>query len=178
MEDSSLEQWYSEDGRCPIKRLTEHALKRNPDLFNTEYSKSNNKERLREYVREWRERNPLSSSMSSAIRSSLFGRKSNIHWEALVDYNLSKLKRHIQKQFVGGMSWDNYGEWELDHIIPVSAFAFTSKDDIDFKRCWALKNLRPLWRKDNRSKGNKITEPFQPSLQTTLSMSNPRTKNL
>jgi len=36
--------------------------------------------------------------------------------------------------------------------------------DIDFKRAWDLKNLQPLWKHDNLSKGAKLDKPFQPSL--------------
>jgi hypothetical protein len=62
------------------------------------------------------------------------------------------------------MSWDNYGKWHIDHKIPVTAFNFERVDDVDFKRCWSLKNLQPLWALDNIVKGNKVEAPFQPSL--------------
>lgn len=39
--------------------------------------------------------------------------------------------------------------WQLDHIIPHSTFNYTSMDDPEFKRCWALENLRPLSAKQN-----------------------------
>ncbi len=62
------------------------------------------------------------------------------------------------------MTWDNYGKWHIDHTIPISVFNFNRYTDIDFKRCWSLKNLSPMWAKENLVKHNKINEPFQPFL--------------
>ena len=55
------------------------------------------------------------------------------------------------------MNWDNYGEWHVDHIIPKSSFNFSSKHDKEFKECWALDNLQPLWAEDNIAKSDKIS---------------------
>ena len=108
----------------------------------------------------------LRQRISSAIGKSLNGKKHNIHWECLVGYSLSELKTHLETQFKPGMSWQNHSikGWHIDHKIPVSAFNFKTPDDIDFKRCWALSNLQPLWAKDNIIKSNKLEKPFQPSL--------------
>ena len=72
--------------------------------------------------------------------------------------------KHIEKKFVSGMSWSNYGRWHIDHIKPISKFNFVKPEDEDFKRCWALKNLQPLWAEENLSKHNKLEKPIQPSL--------------
>ena len=90
--------------------------------------------------------------------------KRGLSWEKLVGYSTEKLKNHLEKHFLPGMTWENYGQWHIDHRIPVSAFNFIAPDDIDFKKCWELKNLRPLWAKDNLIKNNKIEKPFQPAL--------------
>ena len=57
---------------------------------------------------------------------------------------------HLERQFLRGMTWDNYGEWHIDHIVPVTAFDLTNDEDLI--ACFALTNLRPLWAKDNRKK--------------------------
>jgi hypothetical protein len=103
--------------------------------------------------------------MSGMMWFALKEKKGGRTWEALVDYTLDDLMRHLEKQFQQGMSWDNYGKtgWHIDHLIPVSAFNFKTYDDIDFKRAWALSNLQPMWAKENMSKGAKIDKPFQPS---------------
>ena len=62
-------------------------------------------------------------------------------------------KRERKKPFLPGMSWDNYGPvWHVDHIIPVKSFSFESAECPDFKACWALTNLRPLWKHENMVK--------------------------
>jgi 5-methylcytosine-specific restriction endonuclease McrA len=87
------------------------------------------------------------------------------HLEKILGYTIDNLKKHLEKQFREGMTWGNYcTEWQIDHIIPVSRFNITSINDFDFKRCWALDNLQPLWKEENRRKADKIMEPFQPAL--------------
>jgi hypothetical protein len=102
-------------------------------------------------------------SISQSMRHYLKG-KNGKTWTDLVGYTPEQLRSHIEKRFKEGMTWDNYGKWHLDHIIPVTAFNFQTPNDIDFKKCWSLKNLRPLWARENISKGNKLESPFQPSL--------------
>jgi len=74
----------------------------------------------------------------------------------LLGYTIEELMQHLEKQFVDGMTWDNYGQWHVDHIRPMSSFKFESPDDPEFKACWALNNLQPLWWPDNLSKGSKF----------------------
>lgn len=72
----------------------------------------------------------------------------------LLPYSRDDLIAHLERQFAKGMSWDNYSRhgWHIDHIVPRSAFSYTSADDPDFQACWALTNLRPMWAKANISK--------------------------
>ena len=110
----------------------------------------------------------LSNAIRANIRDALHrkgGNKKERGWESLVGYSIKDLMKHLQEQFVDGMSWGNYGKWHIDHIIPVSKFNFTSTDDFDFKRCWALSNLQPLWASENVRKHAKYSKPFQPSLK-------------
>lgn len=142
----------------------------------------NNKEYMRTYYIENKEKininrrisckerylsNPtfrLNNTISSGICRSLKNNKNGRTWPELVGYTLRKLKKHLEKQFKNGMTWSNYGKWHVDHKIPISVFNFTHPEHIDFKRCWALKNLQPMWAKDNISKSNKLDKHFQPSL--------------
>lgn len=71
-------------------------------------------------------------------------------------FTVKELKSHLSSLFVEGMTWDNYGKWEIDHIIPVSFFKYTTTKDTEFKMCWRLENLQPLWAEDNRKKAAKI----------------------
>lgn len=106
----------------------------------------------------------LRRRISSMLRSQLRSNKKQKTMEML-DFDLPQLKRHLEKQFTEGMTWENIGQWHIDHIIPISVFNFSLPEHLDFKRCWALSNLRPLWAKENLSKGAKLDNPFQPSLR-------------
>lgn len=57
---------------------------------------------------------------------------------------------HIQKQFKKGMTWYNYGEWNIDHIIPLCAFDLTRENELMQACNW--RNLRPMWAEDNLAK--------------------------
>jgi len=74
---------------------------------------------------------------------------------AILGFTKEELHNYLESLFQDGMSWDNISEWHIDHIRPVSSFNFDSTDHPDFKKCWALENLQPLWSKDNLVKGNK-----------------------
>lgn len=107
----------------------------------------------------------LSNRISRAIARSLDGGKRGRPWESLVGYSVDDLTAHLEAQFQPGMTWENRGEWHIDHIIPLSAFNYTKPEHPDFRRAWALSNLRPLWAKENMSKGARLERPFQPSLK-------------
>lgn len=129
-----------------------------------EYSRrhrANNIEKCRERDRKYgklRRECPIYrsvSSMSRRIREALVnGHGSFRH----VSYSKEDLRRHLERQFTKGMSWDNYGTyWHIDHIVPVSSFNITGPECDEFKACWALTNLRPLKAEENLSKGDRIT---------------------
>lgn len=68
-------------------------------------------------------------------------------------FAVEQLRDHLQSMFSDGMNWDNYGKWHIDHIKPCSLF---KQDDMtEFKECWSLQNLQPMWASDNIKKGNK-----------------------
>ena len=54
------------------------------------------------------------------------------------------------------MTWKNHGKWHIDHIVPKSFFRYKNTDDVEFKYCWSLDNLQPLWAKDNFSKSDNL----------------------
>ena len=106
----------------------------------------------------------LCDAMKAGLYLSLKTQKNGRKWESLVEYTLEDLMQHLEKQFQPGMTWENYGEWHLDHIQPRAAHCYEDSDDPDFKRCWALENLQPLWASENKIKSAKIVKPFQPKL--------------
>jgi hypothetical protein len=98
----------------------------------------------------------INSLMATVIRRSIKNQKLGQHWESLVGYTLKELMKHIENQFQPGMTWENHGEWHIDHIYPKSKFNFSSPEDMEFKQCWGLNNLQPLWATDNLRKGNRV----------------------
>jgi|TARA_R100000479_G_scaffold43082_1_gene19613 endogenous inhibitor of DNA gyrase (YacG/DUF329 family) len=98
----------------------------------------------------------ITSRMRNGLRQSLQykGVKKTNQTFSLVDYTKYELKEHLESQFTDGMSWENMGEWHIDHIRPVASFNFDSTDHPEFKQCWALENLQPMWKLDNLSKGS------------------------
>lgn len=89
------------------------------------------------------------------MRQSLNGERKSDSWSKLVNYTLDELRKHLESLFQEGMTWDNYGKWHIDHVIPISSFNITSDSCEDFKECWKLSNLQPLWAIDNLKKSNK-----------------------
>jgi hypothetical protein len=73
------------------------------------------------------------------------------------------------KLFKPGMTWENYGTyWHIDHKVPVVVHNFNRPEDIDFRLCWALRNLQPLEALENMKKQDKLDKPFQPSLRLAV----------
>jgi hypothetical protein len=84
------------------------------------------------------------------------GHKKNGSIISNLPYSLESLEKHLESKFELGMTWDNYGDWHLDHIVPDSWFQYSSMEDEGFKNSWALDNLQPKWAMLNWSKGNRF----------------------
>jgi hypothetical protein len=71
---------------------------------------------------------------------------------------------YLERQFVGCMSWQNYGRaWHVDHIIPLVAFDLASEEGR--KAAFHYSNIRPLWARANLRKNATISDkPHQPEL--------------
>jgi hypothetical protein len=79
-----------------------------------------------------------------------------ISWDELFDFTLEQLMAQLESMFKPGMSWENYGVWQVDHIRPISSFDIKAVNDSSFKECWSLSNLQPLWSTENQTKSAKI----------------------
>ena len=84
-----------------------------------------------------------------------FGTKKENHTDEQLGYSTEQLRRHLESQFLPGMSWDNYGmgpgHWNIDHIREVKTFSISD----DIAKINALSNLRPLWWEDNIARNRK-----------------------
>lgn len=116
----------------------------------------------------------LRSSLSSIINFYLRNNASSKNGNSIMKYlpySINELKCHLESQFESWMTWKNWGKynskiwnesdsstwtWQIDHIIPQSKLPYTSMEDENFKKCWALENLRPLSSKANLLKGGNL----------------------
>ncbi len=156
-------RWYRKNKGKLLQCSKEYYQKnkKGTQLRHRDYNRKN-KTKILGYKRKWqkhtRKINPkyrLDENMGSAICRSLKDKKAGRKWEILVNYDLEELMKHLEKQFDGAMSWDNYGNyWAVDHIKPRSLFSYSSPNDPEFKQCWALNNLQPLEKIENIRKNN------------------------
>jgi hypothetical protein len=113
----------------------------------------------REYYKKKRQ-SPL-MRLNDAVRARVrqMVHKNGESQSVYLPFSSLQLKEHLERQFLSGMTWDNFGQgpkkWHIDHIVPLASFTFTCMQDPEFKIAWALSNLRPLWRRDNLLKGAK-----------------------
>lgn len=94
----------------------------------------------------------LSSRTSIAFKSKTYRKTSGI--KELIGCKMSYAKKHIEKQFTKGMYWKNYGEWHIDHIIPLCS----ANTEEELRLLCHYTNLQPLWAFDNISKNGKYCE--------------------
>lgn len=148
---------YQKLNRDKILEQKKDYLSRNRDVIleqRKEYYEKN-KSKIAGRHKEYRKQNPvptfIRSSLKRIINNWKNGRKKK---EDLVGYTFEQLKQRLEFQFKCGMSWENYGEWHIDHKKPISRFI--EQGVTDPKIINALSNLQPLWASDNLSKGAKF----------------------
>ena len=121
-----------------------------------------NKERILSNRRQAHKRRYASDPlyrMQHVMRSQLklmfadIGKQKNVSTFVALGYCPAKLKMRLETNFKAGMSWDNYGDWEIDHKIPISVMLNRGETRAHIVN--ALSNLQPMWKHDNRKKGNR-----------------------
>lgn len=70
----------------------------------------------------------------------------------IIGIDVFELKKYLELKFEKGMTWENYGVWHVDHIIPLSS----AKSESELYELCHYTNLQPLWGRDNILKSNKI----------------------
>jgi hypothetical protein len=148
--------------------------------FNHKKWYEENKEKWNQYIKEYREKNidkiremkrnyektrkhndpiyKLINNFRTAIYQVL--KENNVqkngHYFEVLQYTPNELIHHLENQFNDGMTWDNYGDWHVDHILPISIHNIQEIGDDEFMKCWSLGNLQPMWGEDNIKKSNKV----------------------
>lgn len=111
--------------------------------------------------------------LKSRIRSVLKGINKSQRTVKLIDCSIEFLIQYIEKLFLPGMTWENYGPvWHIDHIIPCKSGVFDLTKPEDQAKCFHHTNLQPLWATTdiaknfgdlenigNKNKQNKIIPP-------------------
>ena len=114
----------------------------------------NLKERVRRQLKKKARKDGVSELMRQALRRD--GNSPKV--EILLGYSIADLRRHLESLFIDDMSWDKYkdGLIHIDHVKPQSLFDLS--DDKQWRECWGLSNLQPLWAEDNLRKSNLYKE--------------------
>ena len=132
--------------------------------YHSEWRKKN-REYLRSYRKRLKERSPnfsircaLASRISNALRRTCAIK--SVATMRLVGCSIDFLRSYIEARFLPGMSWERRSEWHIDHITPCSFYDL--REPKQQLACFHYSNLRPLWKRDNLSKNNKVPSQHQP----------------
>jgi len=132
------------------------------------------KEYMRGYSKKWRQtekykaarakrrgtaasrfRETISQQVRQHIKKvTLGGKKKGGRLFDHLPYTIEDMKAHIESLFQPNMAWDNYGKWQIDHIVPQAKLQYDSFEHPNFTKCWSLANLQPMWASDNTRKGS------------------------
>ena len=94
----------------------------------------------------------LARRMRTRIWGALRGRSKAASTFRLIGCSVERLRAHIEAQWLPGMSWNNYGEWHIDHVKPCAAFDLSNP--LQQRAAFNFINLRPLWGSDNSEKSS------------------------
>ena len=137
---------------------------RNKDIIRKkkqEYTK-NNREQLNNYYNNRRKNDPtfkLTDNLRSRTRAAFKSKnvnKNNKTFE-LIGCCQKFLRDWIENQLYGEMTMENYGQvWQIDHALPITSFNLFKEDEL--RKCFNWRNLRPMYSKENMSKGDKVDQ--------------------
>jgi hypothetical protein len=163
-ERKSYYEQYKLDNADRQKEYRKQQYRANPEKYKQIYNEYRilNKEKVNKRQREYnqeRRKDPSYRAMKN-LRNRMqraivlqHGRK-HTSLTTIVGCSILAARNHIASLFQPGMTWDNYGEWEIDHIKPCDSFDLTLLEQQ--KLCFHWTNLQPLWWQDNVRKGNKL----------------------
>jgi hypothetical protein len=144
---SYQKSYFNTNKEKKLKYLDDYKIKNHDKILNYK----------RKYEKQKREDDclfKLKQTLRSRIRLFIKSRglKKNGKTFDIVGCSPIFLKEYLENQFTIGMSWDNHGEWHIDHIVPLSS---AKTEEELYKLCFYT-NLQPLWSEDNLKKSNKI----------------------
>ena len=138
------------------------------------YYKANREEineKKKAYYKERRKKDPLfrlKKNLRDASWKAWKGTTKNATTEKLLGCSYNDFKDYIECQFVGNMSWDNYGDvWHVDHIIPLAVIEDVAQEELISSLCH-YSNLQPLFACHNLSKNDKLDYEYPAIYKTNL----------
>jgi hypothetical protein len=138
---------------CQSKKAREYRLKNGDKL---KKYRIENKDKINTYKKNKKE-NDINYKITCNLRTRLWSAiKNNYKNGSAVDdlgCSIEYFKVYIESRFENGMTWDNWGRdtWHLDHIEPLSSFNLSNREE--FLKAVNYKNIKPIWAKDNLTKG-------------------------
>jgi hypothetical protein len=85
------------------------------------------------------------------IRQYMKGKQISKRTFDIIGLTQEEFKKYVESMFLCGMSWNNYGEWDIDHITPLC----TAKTEEEIINLNFYTNLRPMWHNDNIKRNRK-----------------------
>ena len=98
----------------------------------------------------------IRSRLQTRISKLLRGFSKSTNTGELIGCSYDALKIFLENKFESGMFWENYGRWQIDHVIPCELFDFSISQHQ--KWCFNYTNLQPMWGKDNIRKGDLLPD--------------------
>ena len=94
------------------------------------------------------------SNVSCRVRRALKAQGQKKEQQSLqyIGCSVSHLRKHIEDQFLPGMSWEGRRAWHMDHIIPLASFDLSIEEERH--RAFHYTNIQPLFAKDNLAKSS------------------------
>lgn len=125
--------------------------------------RNNSKEKRRIYCKNRWKNDPvfrMGIICRTRIKCALNGHTKGASSKELLGCTIQEYKKYLEKLFIPGMSWDNYGkestQWSIDHILCCNLFDLT--DLVQQKLCFHYSNTVPMWHSDNHRKGDKLDD--------------------
>lgn len=134
------------------------------------YQQTNEKYKAyrREWMKKWHRKNAkeiyarrrarpyekIASTIRARVYECLKKNYRSVKTEVVIGITFRELKVYLEQMFREGMTWGNYGEWHIDHIIPISSFDLSKEEEQ--KKAFHYTNLQPLWAKENLQKHAKV----------------------
>lgn len=89
-----------------------------------------------------------------ALRRYVLERNLCVDYAPYFGLDINNMRQWFEYQFKPGTGWGDFAKsWQFDHIIPVTYFDFSIKDEL--KMCWNFTNIRVEEFQLNKNRGNR-----------------------